>query len=385
MPISKDKKAALASLMKGINKKFGDETVNFVSDMKDKLAINFLKSPSHEFNMMLYGGLGIGKIIEFFGPESSGKTTMAIEIIKKQQEENKEFIAGWFETEGSMSKDQLENFGIDMDRLIYWDQKELSAEKGLDVLRSIVESDMVDMIVVNSVAGLVPETEVENDLTHQNIGVIAKIMSKLFRVITGIADKTKTTLLFINQIREKVGVMFGNPETTTGGRALQFYASQRIRFSRVKLQSGDGIKDEEGLKIHCKVYKNRFALGNPYKVCDYIAEYGKGINNIMEIPTILERENLIVKSGAWYYYPSKTNIKTIDNIPCKFNGKASLIKALTESDELRKFFEELISEEYSNSKAGEHLDANEIKKIKDEEQDLEKAFENNDEDNEAIN
>lgn len=375
MAISKEKKSQLASLMKGINKKFGDKSVSFVSDIKEDLKAKYYTSPSCEFNMMLYGGVGIGKITEFFGPESSGKTSMAIEIIKQEQDKNPDFVAGWFETEGSITVEQLEKKGIDMERLIYWDQKELSAEKGLDILRGLVESSMVNMIVVNSVAGLVPSTEITNDLDHQNIGTVAKLMSKLFRVITGIADKNKTSLIFINQIREKVGVMFGSPETTTGGRALAFFATTRIRFSRVKLTAADGIKEEEGIKVHCKVYKNRLANGNPYKSCDYIAKHDTGIDYIVELPTILEREEIIAKSGAWYYYPSKDNIDTIGGVPCKFNGKASLIKALNDNEELRNFFMDKISNIYNDSKAGEHLDANEIESIEEENNDLEDDFE----------
>lgn len=207
MAISADKKKNLTAVLNGINKKFGANTVSFVKD-KD-LKIEYLQSPSHEFNAMLNGGIGVGRIVEFYGENSSGKTSMAIEIIAHNQKINPDFIAGWFETEGSIDEEILKSFGVDMDRLIYWDQTELGAEQGLDVLRGLIASKQFDMIVVNSVAGLAPKKEIEDDIEKQNVALTARMMSKLMRVITGICFKSKTSMVFINQVRTNVGVMYG--------------------------------------------------------------------------------------------------------------------------------------------------------------------------------
>ena len=215
MALDKDKMKRLNGVIAGINKKFNN-SVNFVSKIKDELEIKYYPTPSYEYNAMLGGGIAKGKIIEFYGENSSGKTSLAIEIISHNQKIDPNFVAGWFETEGSVDPSQLEAFGVDMDRLVYWDQKEVGAEQGFDILRSLVSSGEFDMIVCNSVAGLCPTKEVEDEMDKANIALTARLLSKLFRGITGGADKNGTSLLFINQIRNNVGVMFGNPETTTG-------------------------------------------------------------------------------------------------------------------------------------------------------------------------
>lgn len=207
MAISADKKKNLTAVLNGINKKFGASTVSFVKD-KD-LKIEYLQSPSHEFNAMLAGGIGVGRITEFYGENSSGKTSMAIEIIAHNQKANPDFVAGWFETEGSIDEEILASFGIDMDRLVYWDQTEVGAEQGLDILRALIASNEFDLIVCNSVAGLAPKKEIEDDIEKQNVALTARMMSKLMRVITGICFKTKTSMIFINQVRTNVGVMYG--------------------------------------------------------------------------------------------------------------------------------------------------------------------------------
>lgn len=214
------KNSKLDSVLNSINKKFGPGTINYMGDIKDKMEIKRYKSPSYEFDLMLGGGLAVGKIIELFGPESAGKTSMAIEIIKHNQEiakkENRQFMAGWFESEESVDPEFLEDLGVDMSSVVYWDQRNVSAEEGFDILRALVSSGEFDMIVVNSIAGLCAGKELDDDMEKQNIGLTARLLSKLFRVITAAASKNNCTLLFINQIRMNIGVMYGNPETTTG-------------------------------------------------------------------------------------------------------------------------------------------------------------------------
>ena len=207
MAISASKKKSVADVMNRVNKKFGAGSIALAKD-KD-LKITYLQSPSHEFNAMLAGGIGVGRITEFYGESSSGKTSMAIEVIAHNQRLNPEFMVGWFETEGSIDQDILEAFGVDMDRLAYWDQTEVGAEQGLDILRSLVASGQFDLIVCNSTAGLAPRKEIEDDIEKQNVALTARIMSKLMRVITGSCYKTKTSLILINQVRINVGQLFG--------------------------------------------------------------------------------------------------------------------------------------------------------------------------------
>lgn len=261
-----------------------------------------------------------------------------------------------------------------MERLVYWDQSDIGAEQGFDILRSLVESGEFGFIVVNSVAGLCATKEVKDEMEQQNIGLIARLMSKLFRVVTGSASKNKTTLLFINQVRDKVGVMFGNPETTTGGKALNFYSSVRIAMSKVKLDKSDSITEEDGLKVRCRVKKNRFAIGNPYKECDYYALYGIGIDSTVEIPNILEREGMIQKSGSWIYYPSKDNYTTIAGVECKWNSRKAFVEALKKNVDLLNFFNDIIDKLYDSENAGSHLSKEEIEKIEQEDKELKDAF-----------
>lgn len=203
-----DKQKRLNEAINKINKQFGEGTVTKASEAGDKLVKRIVKTPSIEFNNMLYGGLG--GIVELFGPESSGKTSMAIETLAENQARDPDFVGGWLETEGSITKEILQSHGVDLSRLIYWDQQDVeNAENALDVIRSLVSSGAVDMIIVNSVAGLAPKVETEDNLEKQNIALVARLLSKFFRVITGIADKNKVTMVFINQVRDKVGVMFG--------------------------------------------------------------------------------------------------------------------------------------------------------------------------------
>lgn len=239
--------------------------------------------------------------------------------------------------------------GVDTDRLVYWDQRDYAgAEQALEVLRGVVASGTCDMIVINSVAGLSIKEENIKDLDSVQVGGQARLMSKLLRIIVGTAAKTNTTLVFVNQMRQKVGVLFGNPNITSGGVALGFYSSQRVNMSKYKLDDKkDPIKNQDGIKVHNKAVKNRLAKGNPYKECNYYARYGIGIDSLLELPSVLERENIVRVSGSWFYYEDdKTgDPMTIAGVKCKFNGKKAFIKELTDNEKLRKFFEDKLYEE----------------------------------------
>lgn len=369
MAIDGAKKKRLNNVLAGINKKFGASTVDYVSNKEEELTIKRYHSPSYNFDMMLYGGIVVGKVVEFYGKPSSGKTTMAIEIIKENQATNPDFTVGWFETEGSTDVDTLKKFGIDIDRIVYWDQKNVGAEQGFDILRSLVESGEFDMIVINSVAGLCPKAESEDEMGKANIGLTARLMSKLFRVITGACDKNNCTLLFINQVRDNVGVMYGNPETTTGGKALSFYATQRVHFNKVKLEAADGIKDTEGLKISCRTTKNRCANGqNPYQSCTYVARYDAGIDRIAEYPGLLIQLGVLTQAGAWYYEGTGK-----DDCINKWQGIAKLQESLKNDPVLRERYKKII---YSrmNSYGANALSEEEVQQIKMEEQEINSAI-----------
>lgn len=328
-----DKKKAVKDMMDKINKKYGPGTIGTIKEKKDELTLRFIKTPSAEINLMLDGGVVKGKIVEIMGESGSGKTSLALEIIAHNQKLNPDFMAGWFETaEGSFDFEYAKMLGVDTDRLVYVEQPESGAEKGLDAVRAMISSHALDMVVVNSVAGLAPAKEMEDDLEKANIALTARLMSKLMRVIGGIASKSGTTCVFINQMRTDVGKMFGDPNVTTGGRALAYYSTQRIRLSKYKVQAADPITEDEGIKVVCKVLKNRAARKNPFKTCEYFAIYGKGIDVVVELPTILEREGIIRKSGAWIYYEDdKGKPITVDKTEMKFGSKAKFSEWLKSS------------------------------------------------------
>ena len=333
-----EKQKALDEALGKINKKFGVGTVTKASEAEDKLIKRTIKTPSIEFNNMLGGGMK--SFIELYGPPSSGKTSMAIETLAYNQKMDPEFIGAWLETEGSVTKEILELHGVDLNRLVYWNQEDVdNAESALDVIRSLVSSGAVDLVIINSIAGLAPKVETEDDLEKQNIALVARLLSKFFRVITGPANKNKVTMVFINQVRDKVGTMFGNPETTTGGRAIPFYMSQRVRMNSIKIMASDPIKDTEGVKISCIVQKNRF--GYPGAKTTYYANYKTGIDNIVVLPTLLQEAGIVRQAGAWWYYEDENKQPlTVGGIECKFNSKNDFLDALRNNDVLR---EELMS------------------------------------------
>lgn len=333
MSMDKDKQKALESALGKINKKFGAGTVTKASEAKEKLTKRNIKTPSIEFNNMLGGGLK--SIVEFFGNPSSGKTSMAIETLAYNQKLDPNFVGAWLETESSVTKEILALHGVDLNRLVYWDQNDAeNAESALDVMRSLVSSGAIDLAIVNSVAGLSPKVEIEEDLEKQNIGNLAKLLSKFMRVITGEANKKKVTIIFINQVRDKIGVMFGDPSTTPGGKAIPFFASQRIRMNNLKIMAADPISEDEGVKISCIAYKNRF--GKQGAKCTYYANYQTGIDNIVVLPALLQEAGIVRQAGAWWYYEDENGQPLIINgIECKFKSKNDFLNALRTNDVLR--------------------------------------------------
>ncbi len=332
------KKNRLLQTKNAINKRFGENTVLTAREAHEsgRLTKKRIKTPSLEFNDMLHGG--IAGIVELFGPNSSGKTSLAIETIAKAQRENPDFVAAWLETEGSVTEDILNAHGVDLDRLIFWRQDDVgSAENALDIARAWIGAGDVDMMVFNSVAGLTPRTEVEDDLQKQNVALIARLMSKFLRVATNAASKNDIVLVFINQVRDNIGVMYGETTTTTGGKALGFYASQRIRMNRVKVQKGDPIPEEDGVKISCITYKNRFSgPHNPFTKCHYYATYAHGIDSIVALPQLLLKAGVVRNAGAWWYYDDAQGEPVVfKGTQCKWKSLGAFIDSLRSDDDLR--------------------------------------------------
>ena len=357
-----EKMKLLSGIQQKVNKKYGERALMTGKEAIESGALDnvIAPTPSLELNQALYCG-GLSGIVELYGPPASGKTSLAIETLAKAQAEDPSFMALWIETEHSVTEDLLAQHGVDISRISFADQANVdSAESVLDIAYAVIVNGAVNMVIVNSVAGFLPKQEFESDLDKQNVGRTAQLMSKLFRKITGPAGKNKINIIFINQLRDKIGVMFGDPSTTTGGRALAFYADQRIRMSALKIQASDPITANEGVKIHCIVQKNRRAgKHNPNTECTYYALFDQGIDSTVSIPQILADNGIFEVSGRWWYYPSKDNVQTIAGVECKFGSKQELQNLLRSNEAFKEEVTKLIHVNEVSSEEKERIDAEE--------------------------
>lgn len=290
----KDTDAALDDAISQIEKKFGKGSVMRLGD-RTAVDVDVIPSGSLTLDKALgIGGYPKGRIIEIYGPESSGKTTLTLHAIAQAQKQGGK--AAFIDAEHAIDPVYAKNLGVDIDELIL--SQPDSGEQALEIAEMLVRSGVIDLIVIDSVAALVPQVELDGEMGDAAVGLQARLMSKALRKLSGVMNKTNCTVIFINQLREKIGVMYGNPETTTGGRALKFYSSVRVEIRRSEQikQNGEII----GNKANIKVVKNKVAP--PFKTTQVDIIYGKGISRDGEILDLAVEGDIVEKSGAWYAY-----------------------------------------------------------------------------------
>ena len=324
-PVSaEDRKKALATALSQIEKDFGKGTIMKLGE-NAHMNVEAIPTGSLTLDLALgIGGVPKGRIVEIFGPESSGKTTVALHIAAEVQKLGGE--AAFIDAEHALDPFYAKALGVNIDNLLV--SQPDSGEQALEITDALVRSGAVDVVVVDSVAALVPQQEIDGEMGSSHVGLQARLMSQALRKLSGSISKTNCVVIFINQLREKVGVMYGNPETTTGGRALKFYASVRIDVRKVEnLKQGDEVF---GNRVKCKVVKNKVAP--PFRVAEFDIIYGKGISKAGEIIDVAIELGIIQKSGSWFSYNGEKVAQ----------GKENTKKAIAENEALMKDLEDKI-------------------------------------------
>ena len=339
-----EKKKALEAAMSQIEKQFGKGSVMKLGEFK-AMEIEAIPTGALSLDMALgIGGVPRGRIIEVFGPESSGKTTLALHVVAEAQKMGGE--AAFIDAEHALDPVYAKKLGVDIDNLIV--SQPDTGEQALEITESLIRSGALDVIVVDSVAALVPKAEIDGDMGDSHMGLQARLMSQALRKLAGAINKTKTVLIFINQLREKIGVMFGNPETTTGGRALKFYASVRMDIRKIENIKQDG--QVIGNRVRVKVIKNKVAP--PFREAEFDVLYGKGISkegNIFDMAVNLE---IIDKSGSWFSYEGQRIGQGRENAKRYLIDRPELLQEVEKKvrDNFAKAFEQSLGEEIPEDK-----------------------------------
>ena len=334
-----EKKKALEMAMSQIEKQFGKGSVMKLGEFK-AMEIEAIPTGALSLDIALgIGGVPRGRIIEIYGPESSGKTTLALHVIAEAQKMGGE--AAFIDAEHALDPVYAKKLGVDIDNLIV--SQPDTGEQALEITESLVRSGALDVIVVDSVAALVPKAEIDGDMGDSHMGLQARLMSQALRKLAGAINKSKTVLIFINQLREKIGVMFGNPETTTGGRALKFYASVRMDIRKIENIKQDG--EFKGSRVRVKIVKNKVAP--PFREAEFDVVYGEGISKAGNILDMAVDLDIIEKAGSWFSYDGNRIGQGRENVKKYLQDNPDVLKEVEEKvrENFAKAFEQSLGEE----------------------------------------
>ena len=337
-----EKRKALEVAMNQIEKQFGKGSVMKLGEFK-AMEVEAIPTGALSLDIALgIGGVPRGRIVEVFGPESSGKTTLALHIIAEAQKMGGE--AAFIDAEHALDPVYAKKLGVDIDNLIV--SQPDTGEQALEITEALVRSGALDVIVVDSVAALVPKAEIDGDMGDSHMGLQARLMSQALRKLAGAINKSKTVLLFINQLREKIGVMFGNPETTTGGRALKFYASVRMDIRKIENIKQDG--EVKGSRVRVKVIKNKVAP--PFREAEFDIVYGEGISKAGNILDMAVNLDIIEKAGSWFSYNGERIGQGRENVKKYLKENPDILKEVEEKvrANFAKAFEQSLGEELPN-------------------------------------
>ena len=335
-----DKQKALETALLQIEKNYGKGAVMRLGE-NNALNIEAISTGSISLDTATgIGGLPKGRIIEIYGPESSGKTTLALHVVAEAQKQGGE--AAFIDAEHALDPEYAQNLGVDVNSLLV--SQPDNGEQALEITEALARSGALDVIVVDSVAALVPRAEIEGDMGDSHVGLHARLMSQALRKLAGVINKSNTIVIFINQLREKVGVVYGNPEVTTGGRALKFYASLRIDVRRIEQLKGTG-GEFTGSRTRAKIVKNKVAP--PFKEAEFDIMYGEGISKIGEIVDLGVKFEILRKSGAWFYYGEQRLGQGRENVKILFKQQPELASEI--EAQIREKMQEMVDNKKGNN------------------------------------